>query len=123
MDGFFSFLWMIIQTLIALAIVCGLAFLLFRVILPRFGSFSSEGKFVRLIERVPIESGKSICVVKAGNKFFLVGISEGSMNTLSELEESEVKQYLSLESEEQVLGEAKFSQKLSEAFSRSEGEK
>ncbi|MDH3529332.1 MAG: flagellar biosynthetic protein FliO [Acidobacteriota bacterium] len=86
MESGLSFLWMMVQTILALAVVCGLAYLLFRVILPKFNFAGSSGSMVRVVDRVTIDARKSLCVVEVAGKWLLVAISEAGVQLVSELD-------------------------------------
>ena len=87
MDAGLSFLWMLVQTIVALAVVCGLAYLLFRVVLPRFTYNSGSKSMVRIVDRVPIDARKSLCVIEVAGKWLLVSVSEGGVELVAELDE------------------------------------
>ena len=86
MDSGINFLWMMIQTVVALAVVCGLAYLLFRVVLPRFSFIGSGKSMVRIVDRVSIDPRKSLCVVEVAGKWLLVSVSDNGVQMVSELD-------------------------------------
>lgn len=91
MESALNFVWMMIQTVIALTVVCGLAYLLFRVVLPRFTFQGSANSMVRVIDRVPLDARKSLCVVEVAGKFMLISISESGVQLVSELDPDAAK--------------------------------
>ena len=86
MESGLSFLWMMIQTIVALAVVCGLAYLLFRVVLPRFTFSGSSNSMVRIVDRVPIDARKSFLIVEVAEKWLLVAVSENGVQLVTELD-------------------------------------
>lgn len=76
------------QTVLALAFVCGLAYLIFRVILPRLsgvGAFSSNN-MVRVIDRIGLEARKNLYVIEVAGRFLLIAASESGVQLIAELD-------------------------------------
>lgn len=87
MGSSLGFLWMLVQTIFALLLVCGLAYLIFRVLLPRLsGSFSSNNNMVRVVDRVGLEARKSLYVVEVAGHWLLIAVSENGTQLISELD-------------------------------------
>lgn len=85
--GAVSLFWMILQTLVALALVCGLAVVIFRWLLPRLQQFSARpGSMVRVVDRVVIDARKSLLVVEVAGRWLLVATSESGVQLISELD-------------------------------------
>lgn len=79
--------WMLVQTLLALALVCALAIVLFRWLLPRLQNLSSpQGGMVRVVDRVAIEARKSLLVVEVAGRWLLISSSEAGVQLISELD-------------------------------------
>lgn len=77
---------------LALALIIAALYASARWILPRFVNWrvgSSEGMAV--IDRLPLGGGRAVCVTRAVGRYYLVGVSEGQVRLLAELEESEVQ--------------------------------
>ena len=82
-----SLFWMLAQTLLALALVCGLAVVLFRWLLPRLQNLSSpSGGMVRVVDRVGIEPRKSLLIVEVAGRWLLISTSEAGVHLISELD-------------------------------------
>ena len=81
-----SFLWMLFQTLLALVFVCGLAYLIFRVILPRLSANYGSNNMVRVVDRIGLEARKSLYVIEVAGRWFLVASSESGVQLVSELD-------------------------------------
>ncbi|HEY0078967.1 MAG TPA: flagellar biosynthetic protein FliO [Pyrinomonadaceae bacterium] len=88
--GTISFLLMLLQTLFALALVCGLAYLIFRWVLPRLQVTRSANSMIRIVDRVALDARKSMFVVEVGGRWLLVASSEAGVQLISELDAEKV---------------------------------
>jgi flagellar biosynthetic protein FliO len=119
-----SFLWMIIQTIFALVVVCGLIYLTFRVIMPKLSEFGYANNAIRIVERTPIDARKSLLVIEVGGRWMLIATSENNVNLISELTEKEATEIEEKLSKKQVSGNnfgklgTSFSEKLAEVMKR-----
>lgn len=86
-----EFLSMALQTFIALAIVCGLAYLIFRVILPRVNFNYTSNSMVRVVDRVSIDGRKSLCVVEVAGQWMLIAVTETGVEQICELDADAAK--------------------------------
>lgn len=77
---------MLLQTLLALGLVCGLALVVFRFVLPRLGAMKQKRSMVRVIDRVGLEPRRSLYVIETGGKWLLIGVSEAGVQLVSELD-------------------------------------
>jgi flagellar biosynthetic protein FliO len=84
-----NFFWMILQTVIALSVVCCLIYLTFRVILPKLSEINYTKGAIRIIERTAIDARKSLLIVEVGGRWMLLSTSENNINLISELSEKE----------------------------------
>jgi flagellar biogenesis protein FliO len=84
--GHVDFAWMILQTLIALGFVCGLAYVIFRWLLPRLYSVGPGGGMVRVVERTGLDARKSLYVVEVAGRWLLIASSEAGVQLVSELD-------------------------------------
>jgi flagellar protein FliO/FliZ len=91
MGNSLSFLWMLVQTIFALALVCGLAYLIFRVILPRLAVSYGSNNMVRVVDRISLDARKSLYVIEVAGKWMLVASSESGMQLISELDADSAK--------------------------------
>lgn len=89
MENSLNFIGMLLQTFIALLAVCGLAYLIFRVVLPRLQLVQNTNGIVRVVERINLDARRSLFVVEVAGKWLLIGTSENNVNLVSELNESE----------------------------------
>ncbi len=80
-----------IQTFFALAIVCGLVYLIFRVILPRLSFNYSSNNMIRVVDRVAIDSRKSLCVVEVAGQWMLVAVTEKGVEKICDLDKDSAK--------------------------------
>lgn len=123
---------MLIQTIFALALVCGLAYLIFRVILPRLTVNYGANNMVRVVDRIGIEARKSLYVIEVAGKWMLVASSESGVQLIAELDAEEAKraeeEILKMrqtplnQKNSGVLGKS-FADKLNEVISRKPGGK
>lgn len=81
-----EFLIMMLQTFLALAIVCGLAYLMFRVVLPRLNFRYSSNSMVRIVDKVSVDARKSLCVIEVAGKWMLIGVTENGIEQICELD-------------------------------------
>ena len=85
--GGFGLFWMFLQTMLALALVCGLAYFLFRWLLPRMQQVSgTDRSLVRVVDRVGIDARKSLLVIEVTGRWLLVATSEAGVHLISELD-------------------------------------
>ena len=77
---------MLVQTIFALLLVCGLAYLIFRVILPRLAVSYGAHNMVRVVDRIGLEARRSLYVVEVAGKWLLVASSESGMQLICELD-------------------------------------
>lgn len=119
---------MLVQTIFALLLVCGLAYLIFRVLLPRLtGNFSSNN-MVRVVDRVALEARKNLYIVEVTGRWLLISVTENGAQLISELDagdaaraEQEILKNRGLPSANQLGGS--FADKLSEVMGRGKGGK
>lgn len=78
---------MLLQTLVALAAVCGLAYVIFRVVLPRLQIGQTGNSMIRVVERAPLDQKRTLFVVEVAGKWLLVGAGENGVQLVSELNE------------------------------------
>ena len=86
-----SFVWMLVQTVFALLVVCGLAYLIFRVILPRLAVNYGANNMVRVVDRIGLDARKSLYVIEVAGKWMLVASSENGVQMISELNAEEAR--------------------------------
>jgi flagellar biosynthetic protein FliO len=82
-----------LNMIFVLAIVVGCIILLgwiMKKITGRAGGFGGSG-FMSVISTLPLGDRRVLTVVKVGSRYFLMGISPGSINNLAELSEEEVE--------------------------------
>ncbi|HQU86269.1 MAG TPA: flagellar biosynthetic protein FliO [Pyrinomonadaceae bacterium] len=91
MGNSLSFLWVLLQTIFALAFVCGLAYLIFRVILPRLTVNYGANNMVRVVDRIGLEARKSLYVIEVAGKWMIVASSESGVQFIAELDAESAK--------------------------------
>jgi flagellar biosynthetic protein FliO len=76
----------LLQMLVALALVCGLAVVLLRFGLRRFYPGAGKGPSeLQLVARLPLEPRRSVYVIEASGRRFLVGAADSALTLLAEL--------------------------------------
>ncbi|HEX8368790.1 MAG TPA: flagellar biosynthetic protein FliO [Pyrinomonadaceae bacterium] len=129
MGNYLSFLWMLVQTVMALAFVCGLAYLIFRVIMPRLSAGFSSNNMVRVIDRIGLEARKNLYVIEVAGRWLLIAASESGVQLIAELDaeaaaeaERELAQIRQAPRSSPVLGKS-FADKLNDVLNRKQGGK
>lgn len=90
--GWLDIVWMLLQTAFALALVCGLAVLIFRYILPKLNIVSFNKSIVRVVDGASLEARKRLMVVEVAGKYLLLAVSESGVQMISELDGETVEQ-------------------------------
>lgn len=84
--GWLDIIWLLVQTAIALGIVCGLAILIFRYILPRLNVVSFNKSIVHVVDGTSLDARKRLIVVEVAGKYMLLASSESGVQLVSELD-------------------------------------
>lgn len=84
--GWLDIVWLLVQTAIALGIVCGLAILIFRYILPRLNVVSFNKSIVHVVDGTSLDARKRLIVVEVAGKYMLLASSENGVQLVSELD-------------------------------------
>jgi flagellar biogenesis protein FliO len=77
---------MLVQTLVALGLVCGLAYVIFRVVLPRLAVGYGTSNMVRVVDRIGLDARKQLYVIEVAGKWMLVAASESGVQFIAELD-------------------------------------
>jgi len=94
--GTISLIWSTIKMLIVLGLVCLVAILSLRFFLPKLGGFrTQEGDFIQILKRIPFEPRKSLYLVRVGEKYHLLGVSDQNINYLIAISKEEIGDLLS----------------------------
>jgi flagellar biosynthetic protein FliO len=75
-----------LQTLVALAAVCGLAVVLLRQLAPRLAAGTGN---MHVLERLAIEPGRSLVVVRVADRTLLLGSSDAGIAQIADLSDEE----------------------------------
>lgn len=88
-----SLLGYILMVLFSLAIVCLLAMVVLRVVYSKAGlslkGFSKD-KLINVIDRQMLQPNRMIYIVEAAGKYLLIGVSDGNISILTELDKDTV---------------------------------
>ena len=94
----------LLQTLLVLAVVCIVAWVVLRFGVRRLHLGGAHGP-LRIVARLPLETRRSLYIVDAAGKLLLIGVSEGGpMAVLAELEPAAVEQALATAASEPRTG-------------------
>ncbi|HEX8474442.1 MAG TPA: flagellar biosynthetic protein FliO [Pyrinomonadaceae bacterium] len=89
-DSGASFFLMLVETMLALGLVCGLAYALFRWVLPRLQMAgimrASDSSMVRIVDRVGLDARKNLYVIEVAGRWLLIAASEAGVQLVSELD-------------------------------------
>lgn len=115
--GWMDIVWLLVQTMIALALVCGLAILIFRYILPRLNAVSFNKSIVRIVDGTSLDARKRLVVIEVAGKYMLVAISENGVQLVSELDGESVEESVTKMAEAQKEAPPVFKQ-VSDSFAQ-----
>lgn len=80
----------LVQSLLALAAVCVVAWWVLRWAARRGLGRAPQGRNIRVLERVSLDGQKSLYLVEVGKRMLLIGSSEHALSTLAELRADEI---------------------------------
>ncbi len=76
---------LLVKSIIALVIVIGII-LLFSWYIKGYLRRSRESDFIKILDKVYLDTRRFLCLVKVGEKFFLLGVGDGGVNLIAEME-------------------------------------
>ena len=89
-------LWSVLKLIIALPVVILLAYISLRLTNQYLKKYN-QGKNIQVLERTPIHNKASICLVRIGEEFMVVGINENAFQVIKTLKQEEVKDFISVD--------------------------
>lgn len=89
-------LWVFVRMILVLGLVLGLIYLLYRFLKKNSYIASDDDKFLRRAASISLGPGKSVQIVTLIDKAYLVGVSENSINLISEIDDAELINALNL---------------------------
>ena len=92
MGNSLTFLWMLVQTVLALVFVCGIAYVIFRVILPRLATTYGVNSMIRIVDRAGLEARKTLYVIEVAGKWLLVSASDDGVQLICDLDPESAKE-------------------------------
>jgi flagellar protein FliO/FliZ len=120
-----NFIWMLFLTFLALAIVCGLAYFVFRIILPKLNVSLSSKSMIRIVDRIGLDSRKSLYIIEVADEYMLISVSENGVQMVSKLDNVSAKS-----AEEQIskprakqTHNNNFAEKISQLLNKKSGDK
>lgn len=82
---------LLLRMVFYLALICGAIWLALRYLMPKvFRWRMPGGSAMTVVDRIPVGTGKTVCVVRAVGRYYLIGVAEGSVRLLKELDEKDV---------------------------------
>lgn len=91
METGLSFGWLLVKTILAMAFILALAYVVIRYLFPLFRmGAQSRGSNIRIIDRAGLEPRRSLFIVRIGKKLALLGTSEQGISKLMDLEEEDL---------------------------------
>ena len=87
-----DFTWLFIKMITGLVLVLGLAVILLRYVLPKTrlaGIGRKKGSWAQFMDRLPMGPKQSLNLVKISGRYFVLGVSENSVNLITELSTTE----------------------------------
>ncbi|UTC66478.1 MULTISPECIES: flagellar biosynthetic protein FliO [unclassified Treponema] len=107
----------LLRILISLLVVCILAYVVLKFIKKYSTTFSSEDPYLKSVASINLAQGKSIHVITLGEKAYLVGVTDSSINMIGEVEDKILVDTMNLEAERRSsLPKRDFASMLSSVF-------
>ena len=75
----------------ALVVVCVVAYLALRLARRTLNVESTRVGGMRVVERCPLSARQSLCVVEVAGRYFLIGVTEGAVSRLAELDSEQLR--------------------------------
>lgn len=94
--GLFSGIWVFLRMILVLAIVLVLIWLLFKFLKKNSLIISDDDKFLRRAASVSLGPGKSVQIITLIDKAYLLGVTDNSINLISEIQDTELINALNL---------------------------
>ena len=89
----------LLQVLVSLIIVCILAYVVLKFLKKSSLSFSSDSPYLKSVASINIAQGKSIHVITLGEKAYIVGVTDSSINMIGEVEDKTLVDTMNLDAE------------------------
>ena len=88
----------LVKMTLSLLLVCTFAVVILRFLLPRIGGGRLRaGGYFDVLYRFPLETRKTLYIVRVGKEYHLLGVSEQSINFLAKLNQEEVEEAIEKE--------------------------
>ncbi|MGQ9898543.1 MAG: FliO/MopB family protein [Acidobacteriota bacterium] len=91
-----GFFWALLQTLLALGIVCSVAYVVLRVLLPKLGGLGLRrtAGLMHIVEVLPLEPRRTLYIIEVNGKYLLVGVSDAGLQIMETLDAAAVEKQL-----------------------------
>lgn len=91
-----STVWVFFRMILVLAIVLAIVWIIFKLLKRSSDTDKSSDEFLRKVSSLTISPGKSIQIVTLIDKAYLLGVSDNSVNLITEIEDPELIQAMNL---------------------------
>lgn len=81
--------WMIIKTILVLALFIGGFYMFFKFVSQKTGLHMSGGDAIQILSTVSLGTNKFVQIIDVAGKVFLLGVSDSSINLLTEIKDRE----------------------------------
>ncbi len=86
-----SYGFLLLRMVFYLALICLAIYAVLRFVMPRFFRWRMPGGgAMTVIDRISIGAGRTVCVIRAVGRYYLVGVSDGGVRMMKELDEKDV---------------------------------
>lgn len=88
-----DFTWLFVKMILVLGIVCVLAILFLKYVMPRTGLMraAQKGRYFTVLGRYQLEHRKALYLVEIGGRYLVIGTADHAIQTLAELTEVEAR--------------------------------
>jgi flagellar protein FliO/FliZ len=86
-----DFTWLFVKMLLVLCIVCILAILFLKYVMPRTGLVRNmqKGRYFTVLGRYQLEPRKALYMVEVGGRYLVIGCADHGINLVTELSEEQ----------------------------------
>ncbi len=91
-----SAIWLFIKMIFALAVVVGIAWLIFYLMKKTMKTSNDSDPFLRKVSQLTLSPGKSVQVITLQDSAFLIGVSDENINLLGKIDDKELVNAMNL---------------------------
>lgn len=84
--------WLLVKMIVVLVIVCCLAVLILKYLVPKLGAIRKHGagEYISIVARRSLDHKQHVWIITVGKRHFLLGSGDGSVTCLSELSQDDI---------------------------------